>query len=173
MAINKVEYYGNTLIDLTDTTATADKILTGYGAYGANGEWMDGTATSGSGELAYVNFNAQLSSSRDSTYSNVLDVGQSGNLMRYGGSLFNRGSTYTGILALQGSQNNSSWSTINSVTRNSGGQTSFNGTDSSYRYYRLRLYNASSNNIACGMMMVCIKSGSAGTNAISPEEEVM
>lgn len=49
MGINKVIYNGGTLIDLTGTTATADKILTGYGAYGKDGVWMDGTATSGSG----------------------------------------------------------------------------------------------------------------------------
>ena len=43
MAINKVNYGNTTLIDLTDTTATADKILTGYGAYGKDGVWMDGS----------------------------------------------------------------------------------------------------------------------------------
>ena len=47
MAINKVEFGGRTLIDLTDTTATADKILTGYGAYGKDGVWVDGTAIEG------------------------------------------------------------------------------------------------------------------------------
>lgn len=46
MAINKVNYGNTTLIDLTDTTATADKILTGYGAYGKDGVWMDGSITS-------------------------------------------------------------------------------------------------------------------------------
>ena len=34
--------------DVTGTTATADKILEGYGAYGADGAWMNGTATGGS-----------------------------------------------------------------------------------------------------------------------------
>ena len=44
MANNKVQLAdGTTLIDLTGTTATADKILQGYGAFGANGVWMDGT----------------------------------------------------------------------------------------------------------------------------------
>lgn len=43
MAINKVNYGNTTLIDLTDTTATADKIVTGYGAYGRDGVWMDGS----------------------------------------------------------------------------------------------------------------------------------
>ena len=52
MAINKVKFGNQTLIDLTDTTATADKILTGFGAYGKDGVWMDGTAETGSGAVA-------------------------------------------------------------------------------------------------------------------------
>ena len=43
MAINKVEYAGRTLIDLTDTTATAEELLTGYGAYRKDGVWIDGS----------------------------------------------------------------------------------------------------------------------------------
>lgn len=42
-AINKVVYGDRTLIDLTDTTATAEEILSGFGAYGADGKWVDGT----------------------------------------------------------------------------------------------------------------------------------
>ena len=49
MAVNKVVYGNTTLIDLTDTTATANKILRGYGAFGADGVWMDGTADPGGG----------------------------------------------------------------------------------------------------------------------------
>lgn len=49
MAINKVVYGNTTLVDLTGTTATSDKILTGYGAYGKDGVWMNGSATSGGG----------------------------------------------------------------------------------------------------------------------------
>lgn len=52
MAVNKVVYGTTTLVDLTDTTATADKILSGYGAYGADGNWMSGTATGGSATVA-------------------------------------------------------------------------------------------------------------------------
>ena len=44
--VNKVVFGSATLVDLTGTTATADKILQGYGAFGADGAWMDGTATS-------------------------------------------------------------------------------------------------------------------------------
>ena len=40
---NKVQLAdGTVLIDLTDTTATAARILQGYGAYGADGAWMAG-----------------------------------------------------------------------------------------------------------------------------------
>lgn len=44
--VNKVIFGSATLVDLTGTTATADKILEGYGAFGADGAWMDGTAQS-------------------------------------------------------------------------------------------------------------------------------
>lgn len=37
MAINKVEYGGNTLIDITDTTATSNSVLDGEVFYNANG----------------------------------------------------------------------------------------------------------------------------------------
>ena len=38
-------------VDVSDTTATADKIIQGYGAYGANGQWISGTATGGGGAI--------------------------------------------------------------------------------------------------------------------------
>lgn len=43
MAISKVVYGGNTLIDLTADTVTADKILDGYTAHAANGEPITGS----------------------------------------------------------------------------------------------------------------------------------
>lgn len=43
MAINKVIYGGNTLIDLTGDTVTADKLLTGYTAHGKDGDTITGT----------------------------------------------------------------------------------------------------------------------------------
>lgn len=42
--VNKVVLGNETLIDLTDTTATADKVLNGYEFYGADGEKATGTA---------------------------------------------------------------------------------------------------------------------------------
>ena len=43
MAISKVIYGGNTLIDLTADTVVANKILKGYTAHGADGEPITGT----------------------------------------------------------------------------------------------------------------------------------
>lgn len=71
MAINKVIYGGNTLIDITDTTALADKVLAPYYFYGRDGvktqgtctfnaDTSDATATASdilSGASAYVNGN--------------------------------------------------------------------------------------------------------------------
>ena len=42
MAISKVVYGGNTLIDLTGDTVVADKLLKGYKAHGADGEVVNG-----------------------------------------------------------------------------------------------------------------------------------
>ena len=44
MANAKVSFNGVTLIDLSNTTATANTILNGFGAYGADGNWIDGVA---------------------------------------------------------------------------------------------------------------------------------
>ena len=43
MAISKVVYGGETLIDLTGDNITADKLKKGYTAHGANGEIINGT----------------------------------------------------------------------------------------------------------------------------------
>ena len=43
MAISKVVYGGQTLIDLTGDTVTADKLKKGYKAHGADGEIINGT----------------------------------------------------------------------------------------------------------------------------------
>lgn len=40
---NKVVFNGDTLIDLSPTTATADKLVTGSGCFSASGKWIDGT----------------------------------------------------------------------------------------------------------------------------------
>lgn len=51
MAVSKVVYGGNTLIDLTGDTVAADKLLSGYTAHDAAGNAITGTATAGGGGL--------------------------------------------------------------------------------------------------------------------------
>ena len=43
MAVSKIEYFGEVLIDLTNDTVSADKILAGYTAHGKDGEPITGT----------------------------------------------------------------------------------------------------------------------------------
>lgn len=43
--VSKVVYGGETLIDLTSDTITADKLKSGYTAHGADGELIEGTCT--------------------------------------------------------------------------------------------------------------------------------
>ena len=57
MAINKVVYGTNVLIDLTADTVTADALRQGYTAHSADGEEITGTAASTvSGEILKVAF---------------------------------------------------------------------------------------------------------------------
>lgn len=46
MGVNVVRYGGNTIVDMTDATATAETVLAGYTAYGADGNLITGTAAS-------------------------------------------------------------------------------------------------------------------------------
>ena len=47
MAVNKVVYGSNTIIDITDTTAIADTVLAGYNFYRANGVKTAGAVADG------------------------------------------------------------------------------------------------------------------------------
>lgn len=71
---NKVVYNGNTLIDLTDATATADKILEGYTAYGASGQKLTGTATGG-GVIIEDTTDSHGGTIRTITTQNVITLG--------------------------------------------------------------------------------------------------
>lgn len=51
MAVNKVEYCGTTLIDLTADTVTAETLAEGVTAHGADGEPIIGTMVSGGGAI--------------------------------------------------------------------------------------------------------------------------
>ena len=57
MAVNKVVYGGDTLIDLSADTVTPETLRQGTTAHGANGERITGTAASSvSGEVLTVAF---------------------------------------------------------------------------------------------------------------------
>lgn len=45
MAINKVVYGSNTLIDLTSDTVASNNLLTGYTAHGADGNTVNGAVS--------------------------------------------------------------------------------------------------------------------------------
>lgn len=47
MAKNKIIYNGNTLIDLTGDTVTADKLMQGYTAHDRSGAVVNGTIVDG------------------------------------------------------------------------------------------------------------------------------
>lgn len=82
MAINKVIYGGTTLIDITDTTALADKVLDGYYFYGRDGVKTEGSCT----------FNADTSDAT-ATASDILNGASAyvnGN--KINGSMVNNGS---------------------------------------------------------------------------------
>ena len=51
MAINKVVYDGNTLVDLTSDTVTPNTLMEGVTAHNAAGEQIVGTMTGSPGEV--------------------------------------------------------------------------------------------------------------------------
>lgn len=86
MAINKVIYGGETLIDLTGDTATADKILNGFTAHDKSGEPIEGECT----------FDVD-SSDANAAVAEIL----------YGKTAYARGQKLTGNMTNNGSMNGS------------------------------------------------------------------
>lgn len=56
--VNKVQYGGNTLIDLTSDTVVADKILSGYTAHDKSGATITGTITTKTANDIYIDYSS-------------------------------------------------------------------------------------------------------------------
>ena len=115
--VNKVvQSDGTVLIDISDTTATADKILQGYTAYGANGEKITGTASSGGGAggvaMIVDTLDAAGGTIREITATELTQA-QEGKVVHNGALVSQSSATYT--------ENNTYDTTlVNSVTVNVG-----------------------------------------------------
>lgn len=75
MATAKVIVQGTTIVDLTDATATANKILNGYTRYGADGNKITGTYTGGGGT---VELQAKSATPTESQQTITADAGYDG-----------------------------------------------------------------------------------------------
>ena len=84
--VNKVIYGGATLIDLTSTTATASTIMSGFGAFGADGAWIDGTATGGGAGVVYQDENGYIVIDDAEPYDRTISITSNGtyNVAGYG-----------------------------------------------------------------------------------------
>lgn len=152
---------------VTETISAGDTYTIPEGYHDGTGTV---TATGGGGSIAvvYANGGGNTSSAYNSS---VLDVGEVGNTCYY---QFGGGGANAKTFSVQGSLNNSSWTTITSTSNSANRITGFTGNNSEYRYYRLHV-NAGTASATNGYrgMMACIDLGGNSTNAFSPVEETM
>lgn len=81
MGRSKIVYAGETLIDLTADTVTADSLLKGYTAHDKAGNLVNGNATAGGGDTKNVQACSEYASIRTTSYSTTgikLTVGKTG-----------------------------------------------------------------------------------------------
>ena len=83
MAINKVVFGGNTIIDLTDATATASDITEGKTAYGKDGNLITGTSSGGGSSQKIYTGTSSPSSSLGSNGDIYIMASNGGSLERY------------------------------------------------------------------------------------------
>lgn len=119
-----------------------------YGQTGQRTESTENVTVYGNMLVVYANGGGNTSSAYNSS---VLDVGEVGNTCYY---QFGGGGLQSKTFSFQGSNNNSTWTTINSTSNNAQRITGITGNDNNYRYYRLHVNagTASAQNGYRGMM---------------------
>lgn len=95
MAISKVVYGGNTLIDLTADTVTADKILKGYTSHGADGEPITGACTYDADTQDATATGAEILSGKTAYNKGVKITGTMKNNGAVSGTISTKDGTYT------------------------------------------------------------------------------
>lgn len=126
-------------------------IIMRYGQTGQRIESTENVTVYGNMVVVYANGGGNTSNAYNSS---VLDVGEVGNTVYY---QFGGGGVISKTFSIQGSLNNTNWTTIESTSNNADRITGITGNDNSYRYYRLHV-NANTASAQNGYrgMMVCV-----------------
>ena len=95
MAINKVIYGGNTLIDLTSDTVIAEKMLTGYTAHDKSGTLVTGTCTNDVNSTAATAVAAEILSGKTAYARGSIVTGSMVNNGAITGTIATKAGTYT------------------------------------------------------------------------------
>lgn len=95
MAVSKVIYGGQTLIDLTGDTVTADKILAPYTAHVADGETITGTCTYDSNTQNATAADTEILAGKTAYVKGALKTGTMKNNGAVTGTITTKGGQYT------------------------------------------------------------------------------
>jgi hypothetical protein len=95
MAISKVVYGGDVLIDLTADTVTADKVLKGYTTHGADGEPITGTCTFDADTQDATASDAEILSGKSAYVKGTKKTGTMKNNGAVTGTISTKAGTYT------------------------------------------------------------------------------
>lgn len=95
MAVSKVIYNGNTLIDLTQDTVTPEKLLSGYVAHGADGEPITGTCSFDSNTQDATATDAEILSGKTAYVKGTKKTGTMKNNASVTGKISTKTGTYT------------------------------------------------------------------------------